>query len=69
MTAADERIVLVVTDDGRGFDSATLLAREAEGHVGLKALRGLVADAGGTVQPRRDARGRGTTVAVEVPER
>jgi two-component system NarL family sensor kinase len=60
------RTVLQVTDDGRGFDQATLAAREAGGHVGLKALRGLVNDGGGTV--RIDSKpGAGTTVAVEVP--
>ena len=64
--ADERRTVLTVTDDGRGFDQATLAAREAQGHVGLKALRGLVADAGGTVKIDT-APGRGTTVVVEVP--
>ncbi|MCU1503674.1 MAG: two-component sensor histidine kinase [Ilumatobacteraceae bacterium] len=57
--------VLEVSDDGRGFDAATLAAREAEGHVGLKALRGVVADGGGRV--RIDSvPGAGTTLVVEV---
>ncbi len=40
--------------------------RARAGHVGLKALRGLVADAGGTLEVD-SAPGRGTTVRVEVP--
>ncbi len=66
VTADERRTVLSVTDDGGGFDQATLAAREAQGHVGLKALRGLVVDAGGTVKID-SAPGRGTTVVVEVP--
>ncbi len=64
--ADNRRTVLEVSDDGRGFDAATLAASEAAGHVGLKALRGLVADGGGTV--RIDSRpGSGTNLLVEVP--
>ena len=62
----DRHAVLEVADDGRGFDAATLAAKEAEGHVGLRALRGLVTDGGGTLQIRSDP-GSGTTMTVEVP--
>jgi signal transduction histidine kinase len=61
-------LLMTVRDDGRGFDDATLAAREADGHVGLRALRGLVADGGGTVRVDSTP-GMGTTVAVEVPVR
>src|SRR6478735_11893610 len=59
-------VLLMVRDDGRGFDRATLAAREAQGHVGLKVLNGLVTDGGGTVKVD-SAPGEGTTVVVEVP--
>src|SRR3954447_9771630 len=39
----DRAVVLDVIDDGVGFDDETMRARVAEGHVGLRALRGLVA--------------------------
>jgi signal transduction histidine kinase len=58
--------VLEVTDDGRGFDDAMLAAREASGHVGLKALRGLLADGGGSIRISSTP-GEGTTMTVEVP--
>ena len=57
---------------GRGFDDATLAAREADGHVGLKALRGLVGDGGGSLRVRSTpgsnaVEDRGTTMTVEIP--
>jgi two-component system NarL family sensor kinase len=55
-----------VVDDGVGFDPATAEARAAEGHLGLRGLKGLVADAGGRMEIET-AEGRGTTVRVEVP--
>lgn len=62
----DEVAVLDVVDDGRGFDTATLPDREADGHVGLLALRGLVADGGGTLQVSSEPN-RGTIMTVRVP--
>jgi signal transduction histidine kinase len=59
---------LEVVDDGVGFDPAVAGARAAEGHLGLKGLKGLVADAGGRLEITT-GRGRGTTVTVEVPLR
>ena len=58
--------VLEVNDDGHGFElnGATVVA--SSGHVGLRALSGLVADAGGTMRIRSSP-GQGTTVHVEVP--
>ena len=59
---------LDVTDDGRGLDPAILTTRAAGGHVGLRALRGVVTDAGGTFEVI-SAPGAGTTVRVEMPDR
>jgi signal transduction histidine kinase len=55
-----------VVDDGVGFDARTAEARAAEGHLGLRGLQGLVADAGGRMTVET-ATGNGTTVHVEVP--
>jgi two-component system, NarL family, sensor kinase len=62
----NRKAVLEVIDDGQGFDAATLSAKEADGHVGLRALRGLVTDGGGTLRVRSQP-GTGTTMTVEVP--
>lgn len=60
---APVRVLLLVQDDGRGFDPADTPAR---GHLGLRALRDLVRDAGGTLDV--DSRpGAGTRVRLEVP--
>lgn len=57
--------VLEVVDDGAGFDAGGG-DPAGGGHVGLKALAGLVADAGGTLAV--DSRpGAGTTLTVRVP--
>jgi signal transduction histidine kinase len=58
-------LVLEVTDDGRGFDSA----RPAEPtSFGLRGMEGLIADAGGRLD-LRSAPGAGTTVRLEVSAR
>jgi signal transduction histidine kinase len=57
---------LELRDDGVGFDDGLLAAREADGHVGLRALRGLLRDAGGSLVVRSSP-GAGTTFRVEVP--
>lgn len=59
---------LEVTDDGTGFEPALLASKAAAGHVGLRALHGIVVDAGGTFEVV-SAPGAGTTVLVEVPIR
>ncbi|MFL5816856.1 MAG: sensor histidine kinase [Conexibacter sp.] len=57
---------LVVTDDGRGFAPDERARAEAAGHVGLRLLEGLAAEAGGRL--RIDSTlGEGTTVTLEVP--
>ena len=50
----------------RGFDDDLLSARVEAGHVGLKALRGLLTDAGGSLEVR-SVPGEGTTFRVRVP--
>lgn len=62
---ADE-VTLVVEDDGRGFDSDELANRMLRGHVGLKALSGLIHDSGGRLQVRSQA-GHGTYVEAVLP--
>ncbi|MEY2416086.1 MAG: two-component system, NarL family, sensor kinase [Ilumatobacteraceae bacterium] len=66
LRAADERLHLVIDDDGRGFSDEVLTDRAAQGHVGLRSLAGLVADLGGTLTVR-SAQGSGTRVEVEMP--
>ena len=57
-----------VADDGNGIDGARMAERQASGHMGLTALRGLVADAGGelTVQAEVEV---GTVLRATVPVR
>jgi len=59
---------LTVCDDGRGVDEATLTERQAAGHVGLVALRGLLSDAGGSLQVTPGGDG-GTELRATVPIR
>ena len=62
------RAVLVVEDDGRGFEPSTAGTVTESGHVGLRALADLVAEVGGTVEIASGPE-RGTAVRVEVPLR
>jgi two-component system NarL family sensor kinase len=65
VTRDGDRAVLVVADDGRGFDAdAGEPARN--GHLGLRALAALTADAGGRFDVRSRL-GEGTEVRAEVP--
>jgi signal transduction histidine kinase len=57
-----DRLVLVVTDDGRGFDPDQ--RRRAE-HFGLRGLTSLIAEAGGRLDVR-SAPGAGTTIRLEI---
>ncbi|WP_148572371.1 sensor histidine kinase [Nocardioides caldifontis] len=58
----DGRLVLTVTDDGRGFDPTE--DREP-GHFGLRGMGGLIDEAGGRLDVR-SAPGAGTTIRLEV---
>ena len=68
LSRPDHRAVLEVADDGVGFDPAAAAKRPTEGHVGLRVLSDLAADAGGVLEvtPRPDG---GTRVHMEVPTR
>lgn len=65
--SASGTVRLVVEDDGAGFDGADLARRAEEGHVGLRSLTDLVADAGGRVVVS-SAPGRGTCVELVLPD-
>jgi two-component system NarL family sensor kinase len=58
-----ETVILTITDNGRGFDPRQ---GAKEGHVGLRLLNDLAAEAGGTYSPK-SAPGAGTTIRLEVP--
>ena len=66
LALADDRVRLTVGDDGRGFAESELDARRRQGHVGLRLLTGLVADAGGTLDVE-SAPGRGTRLVLQLP--
>lgn len=55
-----------VADDGTGFDPALITERHADGHLGLTALRGLITDAGGSLDITSQP-GSGTTICATVP--
>ena len=59
-------IELAVRDDGRGFDTALLPQRIAQGHIGLQSQRERVESVGGRFEIRSSV-GRGTSVEVELP--
>jgi two-component system NarL family sensor kinase len=68
VTRPEGAMRLVVEDDGRGFDaSAQAAARTVgSGHFGLRALRDLVGEAGGSMDVDASP-GHGTRIVVEVP--
>jgi signal transduction histidine kinase len=68
LTVANGVARLVVADDGRGFDAATRLRRQAEGHLGLSLVEELAQQAGGAVEVISQE-GSGTRVELEVPVR
>jgi two-component system NarL family sensor kinase len=59
----EESVVLTITDDGQGFEPAR---KAAEGHVGLRLLADLAAEAGGTFEVTSHP-GAGVVVRLEVP--
>jgi two-component system NarL family sensor kinase len=63
---SDGRGVLIVDDDGRGFDESRLGERSSNGHLGLRSIGDLLAESGGTLTVRA-APGQGTRVEAEVP--
>jgi signal transduction histidine kinase len=66
-SAVDGTASLLVRDDGRGFDAATLDGPES-GHLGLRLLTDLVQDAEGRFSVS-STRASGTTIRAELPIR
>jgi signal transduction histidine kinase len=63
-----DRVVMTVDDDGRGFDRSEMTEQADAGHVGLRSLADLMADAGGALEVLSTP-GTGTRVRAEVPVR
>ncbi len=57
---------VIVDDDGRGFTPEQIETKSSDGHFGLRALAGLVADAGGKLSVLSEP-GAGTRVEVTLP--
>jgi signal transduction histidine kinase len=68
LTGAGGRVILVVRDDGQGFDEATAVRSRANGHVGLKLLADRARSVGGVLTVASEP-GAGTTVRLELPVR
>ncbi|HET6963171.1 MAG TPA: sensor histidine kinase [Acidimicrobiales bacterium] len=66
LSRPDHHAVLDVNDDGTGFDPADRGERTGHGHVGLRVLSELAADAGGSITVSSEP-GGGTRVHLEVP--
>ncbi|MEH1129166.1 GAF domain-containing sensor histidine kinase [Micromonospora sp. CPCC 206061] len=64
LATRDGRVVLTVTDDGRGFDQAA--RAQAARRLGLTSMRERASAAGGSLRVT-SAPGAGTTVRLEVP--
>ena len=62
VTTSPSSLCLEVKDDGLGFDTA---ADPPYGHLGLRSLRDLVREAGGTFEVT-SARGEGTTLVTKI---
>jgi signal transduction histidine kinase len=63
-----ERVVLIVADDGRGFDPTALNGPGPAGRFGLWSIRSRLASIGGSVAIESSP-GAGTTITAEVPGR
>jgi len=68
MDANGRGLVLVVADDGRGFERTVLEERRAQGHLGLALLADQAEDLGGSLDIDSTP-GAGTRVTLTVPER
>jgi signal transduction histidine kinase len=66
VSLVEGKALLVIDDDGRGFDQELLGAQAEGGHFGLRALGDLIADGRGRLVVR-SAPGAGTRVEAEVP--
>ncbi len=64
----DEQLGLTISDNGRGFDPAQIVARPTErGGAGLANLQVRVEVMGGKVNIESDTTGQGTTITVTLP--
>ena len=61
-----EGVDVIIDDNGRGFTADEVAERSRDGHVGLRALGGLLADVGGSFEVLSDP-DTGTRVAATVP--
>jgi two-component system NarL family sensor kinase len=68
VTASSQSVVLVVVDDGHGFDPADLEDGTRPGHFGLRLIRDLADHAGGVLDIESSPE-HGTSVRLEVPLR
>jgi two-component system NarL family sensor kinase len=68
LTRSSGAIVLVVADDGRGFDPSTLLNDPERGHFGLRILGDLAASSGAALDVA-SAPGEGTRWRLTLPRR
>ena len=66
VTRHEDRVVLEVSDDGRGFSAADRERRSAEGHMGLRLIGDLAADRGGRVEVESEP-GNGTRLRLVAP--
>jgi signal transduction histidine kinase len=63
VTVAEGRVAMTISDDGQGFDPATMTGLRG---MGLQLMRERIGELGGTVEVT-SAPGRGTTVSAELP--
>jgi two-component system, NarL family, sensor kinase len=66
VTATDEAVTLVVSDDGRGFSAEDQARKAAEGHMGLRLLSDLAHDHGGRFEVDSEP-GAGTLLRLQAP--
>jgi len=66
ISRAGRAVRLEVSDDGVGFDPGLVLARPADGHLGVRLIRDLAADYGASLAVRSRP-GAGTRWRMEVP--
>ena len=65
LSSTQRKICLTIVDDGRGFEPGRLATRPGR-HLGLEAMREMASSLGGEVVVQ-SARGRGTTIRVDLP--
>jgi two-component system, NarL family, sensor kinase len=66
VTRSGDVVTLLVADNGRGFSADQLSRRREEGHLGLRLVGDLAAEAGGRFHIDSES-GKGTRVTMEVP--